>query len=233
MFTLGEIPYSSLDYETAKVKIVEGMRLGCPEILKENNQLFYDKVMHPCWEGEGGNRPTFSKLESILGEYLGEEGIKKFKDEEQKYLRNSSPKPNKGYSRVESIDGSRRTASVRKSTSSNQSSQPSDLTSTSPTQPTQSSNHPSTSPTQPTQSSNLPSTNPTSDPHPSPPPNPTFPFPSSTQPLSPSTSGQYIAVDQVGLLVATPREPETFTPRSETSTPSFSKTSSPIYSQRT
>jgi len=35
--------------------------------------------MHPCWEGEGGNRPTFSKLESILGEYLGEEGIKKFK----------------------------------------------------------------------------------------------------------------------------------------------------------
>ena len=35
--------------------------------------------MHPCWEGEGGNRPTFSKLESILGEYLGEQGIQKFK----------------------------------------------------------------------------------------------------------------------------------------------------------
>ena len=27
-----------------KVKIVGGMRLGCPDILRENNQLFYDKV---------------------------------------------------------------------------------------------------------------------------------------------------------------------------------------------
>ena len=159
-----------------------------------------------------------------------------------------------GYSRVESIDGSRRTASFRKSTSSNQSNQPSDLPSTSPPQPTQSSNQPSTSPTIPTQSPNLPSTsstqptqssnltstsptqptlpsnqtvpNPTYDPHPSPPPNPTFPFPPSTQPLSPSSSGQYIAVDQVGLLLATPREPETYTPRPETSTPSFSQRTS-------
>ena len=128
-----------------------------------------------------------------------------------------------GYSRVESIDGSRGTASFRKSTSPTQPTQPSNLPYTSPTQPTQLSNIPYTSPTQPTQPSNQSVPNPTSDPHPSPSPNPTFPFPQSTQPLSPSSSGQYIAVDQVGLLLATPREPET-------STPSYSQRTWNIYS---
>jgi len=116
IFSLGNKPYGLQSYEYMKVRILEGERLESPKTLElhPDGEHIYKQVMVRCWSETPSDRPTFSQICSILAGLLGDQGVRNYQNEEEKYLNKcvretSETKPTKaptGYIRVESMDGS-------------------------------------------------------------------------------------------------------------------------------
>ncbi len=62
----GHGPYSNIPQSQLPEKLVNGVRLQCPQNCPKD---FFAKVVEPCWNLEPEKRPAFTDLYSLLESY--------------------------------------------------------------------------------------------------------------------------------------------------------------------